>query len=101
MNPEIRQFIHETRFCLASVQRMVEWLPAEDAELDAQITEAAAENNPKLYVHMVMAALHRERRVEAKHLTKGLTLLIHPLWVGHMMLKVHGDVPEPVLATFY
>ena len=100
MNPEMRQFIHEARFCLASVQRAAEFLPAEDAALDALLTEAAGENNPKLYLHVVVAALLRERRVEAKQLTKGIGLLGLPIWVGHMMLKAQGDVPEPVLATF-
>ena len=81
------------------VQRVAEWLPADDVALDALIAETAGENNPKLYLHVVMAALHRERRVEAKHLTKGVTLLGLPIWVGHMMMKVQGEVPEPVLAT--
>ena len=82
------------------MQRVAELLPPDDTELDALIGETAGENNPKLYLHVVIAALLRERRVEAKHLTKGIGLLGLPIWVGHMMLKVQGDVPEPVLATF-
>jgi hypothetical protein len=97
MNPELRQFNDQCRFCLASVQRVAELLPADDTELDALIGEIAQENNPKSFLLVVVAALGRERPVQARHLAHGAMLLAHELWLGNVMMKVRGDVPEPVL----
>ena len=44
MNPELRQFIEQTRFHRASVQRLAEMLPEDDAELDAWIAETVKDN---------------------------------------------------------
>ena len=35
MNPELRQYIEQTRFCRATVETVAGMLPADDAELDA------------------------------------------------------------------
>ena len=99
MNPEMRQFIHEARYCRASVQRVAEMLPSEDAELDALLAETVRENNPKAFAHVVVAALARERRVEARHLAQGATLLGDGLLLGSAMMKAQGDVPEQVMAA--
>jgi hypothetical protein len=99
MNPELREFIEQARFCRASVQRVAELLPPEDAELDALIAEIARENNPKAFLHVMVAALGQGRRVEARHLARGATLLGHPLWLGSVMFKVQGDVPEQMMAA--
>ncbi len=97
MKPELRQFIEQCRFCLASVQRVADLLPADDAELDALIGETVQENNPKSCLMVVVTALSRERPVQARHLARGAMLLGHELWIGNMMMKAQGDVPEPVL----
>ncbi len=97
MQTELRQFIEQCRFCLASVQRVAELLPAEDTELDALIGETVQENNPKSFLLVVVAALSRARPVAARHLARGAMLLGHELWLGNVMFKVQGDVPEPVL----
>ena len=99
MSPELRQFIEQARFCLASVQRVAEMLPADDAELDALIAETVKENNPKSFLHVMVAALGRERRVSARHLAQGASLLGNDLWMGSVMLKVQGDVPEQIMAA--
>jgi hypothetical protein len=78
MNPELRQFIEQAQFCRASVQRVAELLPPEDTELDGVIAETVRENNPKALLHVLVAALGGGRRVEAKHLALGGTLLGHP-----------------------
>jgi hypothetical protein len=97
MNLELRQFIEQCLFCLASVQRVAELLPAEDTELDALIAETVQENNPKAFLLVVVAALGRERPVPARHLALGAMLLGHELWIGSVMMKAQGDVPEAVL----
>jgi len=97
MNPELRQFIEQCLFCLASVQRVAELLPSDNAELDALIGETVQENNPKSFLLVVVAALSRERPVPARHLASGAMLLGHELWLGNVMMKAQGDVPEPVL----
>jgi hypothetical protein len=97
MQTELRQFIEQCLFCLASVQRVAELLPADDAELDALIGETVTENNPKSCLLVVVAALSRERPVAARHLARGAMLLGHELWLGSVMMQAQGDVPEPVL----
>jgi hypothetical protein len=97
MQTELRQFIEQCRFCLASVQRVAELLPADDAALDALIEKTVTENNPKSFLHVVVAALGRERPVPARHLARGAMLLAHELWIGNVMMKAQGDVPEAML----
>jgi hypothetical protein len=99
MNPELRQFIEQAQFCRAAVLRVAELLPPEDAELDGVIAETVRENNPKAFLHVLVAALGGGRRVDAKHLGTGATLLGHTVWLGSILMKVQGDVPEQVLAA--
>ena len=74
MNPELRQFIEQSLFCRAAVQRVAELLPPEEAGLDDVIAETVRENNPKAFFHVLVAALGAGRRVDAKHLATGATL---------------------------
>ena len=82
METELRQFIEQSLFCRAAVQRVAELLPPDDAGLDGVIADTVRENNPKALFHVLVAALGAGRRVEAKHLTTGATLLGHPVWLG-------------------
>jgi SEC-C motif len=99
MNTELREFIEQAQFCRASVQRVAELLPPDEMELDGVIAETVHENNPKALLHVLVAALGGGRRVEAKHLTTGATLLGHAMWLGSILMKVQGEMPEPVLAA--
>jgi hypothetical protein len=99
MNTELREFIEQSQFCRAAVQRVAELLPPDDTELDGVIAETVRENNPKALLHVLVAALGGGRRVEAKHLALGGTMLGHPTWLGNIMWKVQGDMPEQVLAA--
>jgi hypothetical protein len=99
MNAELREFIEQAQFCRAAVQRVAELLPPDDKELDGVIAETVRENNPKALLHVLVAALGGGRRVEAKHLALGGTMLGHPVWLGNIMWKVQGDMPEQVLAA--
>jgi len=99
MSPELRQFIDQSLFCRAAMQRVAELLPPDEAGLDDVIAETVRENNPKALFHVLVAALVAGRRVEAKHLAAGATLLGHPMWLGSILMKVHGEMPEPVLAA--
>ena len=66
MNPELRQFIEQALPHRGSVEGVAERLPADDAELDALIGETVQENDVKAFLHVVVAALSRERRVDAR-----------------------------------
>ena len=99
MNPELRQFIEQAQFCRASVRQVTELLPPDETELDGVIAGTIRENNAKAFLYVVVAALSGGRRVEAKHLASGGALLGHPVWLGNVMWKVAGDVPESLLAA--
>jgi hypothetical protein len=99
MSPELRQFIDQSLFCRAAVQRVAELLPPDEAGLDGVIAETVRENNPKALFHVLVAALGAGRRVDAHHLTTGATLLGHPVWLGNILMKVGGEMPEAVLAA--
>jgi hypothetical protein len=99
MRPELRLFIEQAQFCRAAVQRVAELLPPDEAGLDEVIAETVRENNPKALFHVLVAALGGDRRVDAKHLATGATLLGHPVWLGSILMKVQGEMPEPVLAA--
>ncbi len=99
MNPELRQHLDQSLFCRATILRVAELLPPDEAGLDEVIAETVRENNPKHFFHVLLGALGTDRRVDAKHLTAGATLLGHALWLGNILMKIQGDVPEQVLAA--
>jgi len=100
MNPELRQYIEQTRFCRATVETVAGMLPTDDAELDALLAEVVRERSQKSFVFLLLAALARERRVGARHLAGGAVLLTNPLTLGSAAWRMHGDVPEQLLAAF-
>ena len=72
-------------------------LPAEDAELDRMIETAARENDFDGFLMIVMAALHAERPVDARHLARGLPLMEGPTWIGLAAFHMKGDVAEHLM----
>ena len=97
MRQDIREFIERSRFHLATVQEMAGRLPADDAELDAWVAEAVRENDFKAFMHLLVAALSVERRVDARHLARGAMMLPYHQWLGCAAWHMQGDVPEHLL----
>lgn len=99
MQPELRQFIEQSRFHLGSVRQIAEMLPAEDAELDSLIAEVVAANDLKAFMHVVTAAGGAERRMDARHLVRGAMMFPEYRWLGKAAVRMHGDVPEHLLTA--
>ena len=96
MNPELRQFIDQAIPHRGSVLGVAEMLPADDAALDALIGETVRANDVKAFMHVVTAALSKERRVEARHLARGAMLFPNDGMLGAVVLRMAGDVAEPL-----
>jgi hypothetical protein len=94
MNPELRQFIDQALSHRGSVEGVAERLPADDAELDALIGETVQENDVKAFLHVVVAALSRERRMDARHLARGAMLFPNDGLLGAAALRMQGDVAK-------
>jgi hypothetical protein len=99
MNPELRQFIEQTQFRHAVVQQVVNLLPADDAELDELLAEVVASNNLKWFMYVFVAAAGAGRRVAARHLVGGAMMFPEYRWLGMVAMRMHGDVPEPLLTA--
>ena len=97
MKPELRQFIDQTLVHRGSVERVAEMLPADDAELDALIAETVQQSDVKAFMHVVMAALSRERRVDARHLAGGAMLCPPDGWLGAVATRMEGDISQYLL----
>jgi hypothetical protein len=99
MEAELKQFIEEARFCKASVMRVAEMLPADDAALDGLIAEIVREGDQKAFIMAMVAALSRERRVDARHLARGAMMMPQYIWLGAITVRLHGDVAEHLVAA--
>jgi hypothetical protein len=98
MTPELKQFIEQARFYKAPVLRVAEMLPAEDAALDELVAEVVRDGDQKAFMLIMVAALSRERRLDARHLARGAMMLPTHQWFP-LVARFHGDLPEPLLAA--
>ncbi len=69
-------------------------LPPDDAELDAMIEAAVRESDLDVFMFVVIAALHGERKLDARHLARGAGLMPEGVWIGATAFRMVGDVPE-------
>jgi hypothetical protein len=97
MTPELRQFIDEALPHRGSVEGVAKMLPADDAALDALIGETVRENDIKAFMHVITAAMSRDRRVEAHHLARGAMLFPEEGLLCAMVLRAQGDVATHLL----
>ncbi len=97
MTPELRQFIGQAPWCRASVQRVAEMLPEDDAELDSWIAEAIHNHDAVVFMLLVYAALSRDRPVHAHHLAGGTKLVVAPTYLPPIALRMQGDIAEYLL----
>ena len=84
-------------FVLASVLRVAEMLPADDAALDELIGEMVSAANQTEFTYVVMAALVTGRPVSVRHLPRGAMLMPHWLFLGWIAWHMTGELPEPLL----
>src|SRR5436853_6298672 len=101
MKPEAREYIKQAGLSRPAVERVAEMLPDDDLELDSWISDAIGESNSMAFHLIVFAALTRERPVDARHLATGLKLAGGPYYIAAMALRVHGDMPEYLLAGLH
>ena len=97
MQTELRQFINQSRYHKASVLRVAEMLPSEDAALDELIAEIVSAANPMEFAYVVMAALVTGRPVSVRHLPRGAMLMPNWLFMGWIAWHMTGELPEPLL----
>jgi hypothetical protein len=98
MNPELRQFITEARFYKAAALRVAELLPADDAALDRLVAETVQAGDQKAFMLVVVAALSRARRVDARHLARGAMMLPQWQWFP-LVWQFQGEVAENLMAA--
>ena len=99
MQTELRQFIGQARFYRAEAERLAELLPAEDAALNAIVAETVQAGDQKAFLLVLAAALSRERHVDARHLLRGAMMLTDHNWMGAVIGRLQGEVPEHLLAA--
>lgn len=92
MSPEIRALISLASYDHEGIRKIAALLPAEDGVLDEWLATAVERAERDSFILLVTAALHLERRVDARHLAGGLTLLPHFLTVGSFAWHMTGDV---------
>src|SRR5215470_2835458 len=97
MNSELRDFISQSGLCRASVERVSEILPADDAELDSYIDEAVRESDSMAFMLIAYAAFAKGRLVNARHLIGGTRIAGGPAYLVAMMFQMQGDVSECLL----
>jgi hypothetical protein len=99
MNAEMRQFIEKARFHQAAITELGGNLPPADVDLDALIAEVVAANDLKTFMFVMAAAAGAERRMDARHLALGAMIFPEHRWLGSVVVRMHGDVPEHLLAA--
>ncbi|HEY5298831.1 MAG TPA: SEC-C metal-binding domain-containing protein [Verrucomicrobiae bacterium] len=99
MQTELRQLIEQTQFHQPIVRQVIQLLPADDAALDELIAEVVAANNIKSFMYVLSAAAGAERRLDARHLARGAMMFPEHRWLGKIVVRMHGDVPEHLLTA--
>ena len=74
MHPKIRELADTSQFSRLTVREAADYLPEDDAVLDAAIGEAVTRRDVMGFLLLVCAALLRERPVLSRHLPRGLQL---------------------------
>ncbi|MGL4401914.1 MAG: SEC-C metal-binding domain-containing protein [Luteolibacter sp.] len=75
MHPKIRELADTSQFSRRTVREAADYLPEDDALLDAAIGEAVTRRDIMGFLLLVCAALLRERPVLSRHLPRGLQLV--------------------------
>jgi hypothetical protein len=94
MHPELRDFIQQADFDRPSVQRVVELLPADDAELDRYIDQTIERIDVREFRFVIVAALVAGCPVDARHLVKSISMLAADGFLMDAALRMQGEVGE-------
>ena len=99
MTSELRQIIEHSRFHRAAVEQVAMLLPADDATLDGWFAERVAALDQKGFMFLTVAAMTRDRLMDARHLVRGAMLLSDSQSLGCVSLRATGDVAENLMAA--
>src|SRR5881296_965216 len=97
ITPEVRGFLDQAPLGRASVETLAAMLPDNDVELDSWIAEAVRERDAMAFMLIVLAALSRERPVDARHLAGGAKLAGVWTYLAAIAFRVKGEMPEYLL----
>src|SRR5438105_15172333 len=97
ITPEVREFLSQAPLGSASVEAVAPMLSDNDAELDSWIAETVRERDAIPFTLIVLAALSRERRVDARHLAGGAKLVGVWTYLASIAFRVKGELPEYLL----
>ena len=97
IKPEVREFLDRAPLGRASVETLAAMLPDNDAELESWIAEAVRERDAMAFMLIVLAALSRERPVDARHLAGGAKLAGVWTYLAAIAFRVKGEMPEYLL----
>ncbi|HEY0548374.1 MAG TPA: SEC-C metal-binding domain-containing protein [Verrucomicrobiae bacterium] len=99
MPPELLPYLEQTNFYQASLRRLGERLPAEDAGLCQWIEQTIRANEPAALMCLLLAALDAGRKVDAKHLAEGARLLPAPELLLNLALRMEGNVAAHLMTA--
>lgn len=97
MEPQLRELLDHSTFCVASIQAVIPLLPASNEELDVLVEELIAAADPIGLLFVLLAATAVERQVDAKCLLMGTAILNQPVWIVRVSWGMVGEVPEALL----
>ena len=98
MHPRIREIATNSFLLRGTMEETSSLLPAGNDELDEWLSQAVAEKDPLLFLHLAVAAMHQARGVASHHLVHGLHLISDHFFVSITAWRARGhDVPERIL----
>ncbi len=97
MRPELRQLIIRSKWHQSALEAVAALLPVDDLELDTLIADAVRGNDQAGFLFVTVAALDRERKVDAHHLAAGAMMMQDRYLLGCVAWHMQGEVPEPLL----
>lgn len=97
MTPDLRDLIAGSPYVQATVPKVAQLLPGDDALLDALMAELVAQCEDIEFVICVQAALHAGRTVQGRHLARGAMLLPDKWTLGAFACQMQGEVAGALL----
>ncbi len=97
MHEAILNQARECQFCQSALIAFGSALPANDDVLDEIIAEAVRLRDHVAFTHLVLAALHAGREVDAHHLVIGASLLTEQGILSTLVWHLSGNVAEALV----
>ena len=99
MRQDLRDFIDRHPQCRANFQKFATMLPADDAELDALLSECLDIFDKAAMAYTVLGALGTNRKLDARHMERIVVVTTEVNFLENIFFKMQGDVPKHVLAA--